>query len=394
MYNQYRYKIELRYPMTDKGEIIIDSTNIHSVGISYDYDNRNMPILLMKVAIDKNVIDDMIKNNKTKYMRLIISKYISNSKSLILENYVNDQFVYFLDNNDLNSQKDLDYSVKTKDSEDIYKIITIGLIKQELINNNKKIINGIFNGQNLMNIMMSYMTHMKILVEPMKDNNSLGNVIIPTVDTVTKFVKYMDDTYNMYDTPYRLFYDYDKTYLLSHSGNVVPSIEEKYSTIIINVNNELDENSKVQGVYIDASNRSYRIDVAAGDINLFEDTASIKSFNNIIGIDSSGNTKQVFLDLEGANNKISKTKIQKINNLERLDNMKAKIETNSIAVNVVKTDIDTSIFTINKEYYIRNYNKLEGKNGKFILASKREVYSRDKDDFAITVILVFKKIKS
>ena len=75
MNEQYRYNIEVQYEY-DKQLVVLDCTQIHSLIIDYDYDNRNMPIMFLKASIDKNILDDMIKNSTTKTITMIISKYI------------------------------------------------------------------------------------------------------------------------------------------------------------------------------------------------------------------------------------------------------------------------------------------------------------------------------
>lgn len=390
MATRYRYNIELRYLYNDK-EVIIDSSNIKNQIINYDYINNNTPVILLKVALDKNMIDDMIKNHKTKYITLKITKYEYDSSFRIDKNYINDQFVYYLDTNNLNTNKDLDYSTTTANSKDLYKIVTIGLVKQSLIDNNKILINGFFNNKPLIDILLCYLSHMKLLIEPLADNVPLGNILIPPIASVSEFLKYIDSQYSIYDTRYRFFIDIDRTYLLSSSGTAVQAKNEDYYIVIFNVSESSSLQSKNQGMYIDKTTKSYMIDLDTTDINPSEDIATNKIYDTVIGIDSNGTTKTVTLtDSVTSGN----TRIERTNNLNQIDALQNNIDNNKMIVNIVKTELDTTVFTMNKEYYIKNYNRLPGNSGKFVLTSKKEIYARDEESFIVSLILTFNKVKS
>lgn len=394
MVNQYRYDIQFQYEY-DKTLVNIDSTQIHSLMIDYDYDNRNMPIMFLKASIDKNVLDDMIKNSTTKTLTVIISKFIYNDPVKIKQNYIRDRFVYFLPK-DMNIDKDLDYSEYTKDSKDLYKSVTIGLMKMDNINNNKRLINDVFINTTLMNMILKYTSHMKLLIEPFKNNTPVDSFIVPPLTSITEYIKYLDDYFTLYPSGYRLFYDYDKTYLLSASGKLIESVGSDSYSVIINVNNTAKSESKIQGMEIDKTQKTYFIDVDAKDTNVFQDEATDKTYNTIIGIGSDGKYNKVKLATENVDLSIEKTRIERLpnNNLKIIDNLKRQIEDKSIYVNIVKTELDSSIFTINRQYIIRNFDTLGRNTGKFLLSRKREVYTLDNDNFILSCVLTFRKILS
>lgn len=392
MTERYRYNIEVQYEY-NRELVVLDSTQIHSLTIDYDYDNRNMPIMFLKASIDKNVLDDMIKNSTTKTLTIIISKFSYNQNIKIKENYIRDQFIYFLPK-DINVDKDLDYNNYTKDSKDIYKIVTIGLMKLSNITNNKVMINDVFKDTTVMNMILKYLSHMKLVIEPVSNTNNISSFIVPPVSSVTEYIKFLDDYFTLYPTGYRLFYDYNTTYLLSCSGGCVETTNNNNYSVIINVNNTVTEESKLQGMEIDRKQKTYFIEIDAKDINMFQDEATDKTYNTIIGIGSDGSSSKVKLNTENIDLSSERVRIERIpnNNLKMVNNMKRLIEDKSIYVNVVKTELDTSILTINREYIIRNFDKLGHRNGKFLLSRKREIYTLDNDNFVLSCILTFRKI--
>ena len=392
--NQYRYTIKLEY-MYDKQLVIIETAQIHSLIIDYDYDKRNMPIMFLKASIGKNVLDHMIKNSSTNNITVIVSKFIYNMTPKIEQAYIRDRFIYFLPK-DMNVDKDLDYNNYTKDAEDIYKTVTIGLMKLDNINNNKILVNDVFINTTISNMLLKYLSHMKLLIEPISNTKTIDRFIVPPITSVTNLIKYFDDYFGLYSTPYRLFYDYDKTYLLSSSGNGIAQYGDEGYSVILNVNNTTKLESKLQGVEVDRKQKAYFIDVDSKDISMYQDEATDKNFNTIITVDGNGNYKKVKLNTENIDTTKEKTLVERVHNdnLEIANKMKRIIEDKSICVNVVKTEIDTSKITINKEYIIRNFDKLGYRNGKFLLSRKREIYTLDNDNFILSCIMTFRKILS
>ena len=383
----YKYKIKLIY-MIDNKEYILDHKNIHNLLIDYDYDNKNRPTLFMKVSIDKNILDDMIKNKDTNTITLVINKYNTLSEFHIEEEYIKSQFIYFL-SEELNYQKDLDYEGTEKDTEDKFKVINLGMMKKELIDNNKVLINDVIRDTDMMNIVYKHLSHMNILIEPFVNQKPIKHFIIPPITSITSFIEYMNNYNNLYDTKYRLFFDHNRTYLLSSSGNSVKAKDEDYFSVIININNTITDDSKNQGMYTDNFTNSYIIDMDTNDIEIYKDKNIELSRNTLIGVDNEGNIKKTSI----SNNNIEKVKIERItnNNLEKINQIKEDISSNTI-INIHKVDLDSSVITINKQYIVKNYINLRENDGTYLLSRKREIYIREGDDFILSTILTLKKI--
>lgn len=387
----YKYSITIEYEL-EKDNIIKYSTNrIHNLLIDYDYINKNMPVLYLKAAIDKNVLDDMKKNIGKKTLILTVNKYLKDVKPRIEKKYIKDEFVYFLDNN-VNTRQDLDYSKKEiEEGKELHELVTIGLAKLDLINNNKKIINEVFLNTSPINMICKNLSHMKLLIEPLTNNKIMKRLIIPPLDTVTKFIKYLDDNQSLYSTKYRLFYDFDKTYLLSSSGNKVESKDEEFSSVIINIHDTIDKDSKKEGIKIDKKNKTYILEADSVDTNVLENVHTNISINNILAIGHDGETKNV--DIKSANSKIKNVKIARFrnDNLNKINEYKRDVE-NKISININKSDLDSSIFTINKEYNIRNFKNLKDKDGKYLLNRKRDIFIREGEEFKLVNLLTFDQI--
>ena len=75
--NVYKYKIEFTYDKDGK-TYVYNYERILSLIIDYDYENKNMPILLLRVGIDKSLLDHMI-SNENKTLILTIKKFDDSS---------------------------------------------------------------------------------------------------------------------------------------------------------------------------------------------------------------------------------------------------------------------------------------------------------------------------
>lgn len=389
--NSYKYNIQLTY-MMDNIEINLDYKNILTMAIDYDYEKKNMPTLLIRVGIDKSIIDHMI-SNKDNTIILSITKFKESNGIHIRKPVIKSEFFYFLDNN-MSFTDDIDYGNKeNKENKDIYKIISLGLIQKDIVLNNKTLINTVYKDTHLLDIICDVFKEKNLVVEPFVNNDDVKSLIVPPMETVTKFLMYLDDRYTFYNTPYRFFYDFNKTYLLSSSGKGVPVRNEKYNSIFIYVDNTITDKSKFDGMKEDSELKAYMINVDAAAINISVDKATTISYNQIIGVNSEGEYQSVNINsnLDG-----DRYKVTRLNNdrFDVLDNLKNELESNNIVVNIIKGELDSTVFTLNKEYYIKNYDKLADKNGKFLLSAKKEIYIKESEYFNMTTIFTLKKCPS
>ena len=389
--NSYKYNIQLTY-MMDNIEINLDYKNILTMAIDYDYEKKNMPTLLIRVGIDKSIIDHMIAN-KDNTIILSITKFKESNGIHIRKPVIKSEFFYFLDNN-MSFTDDIDYGNKeNKENKDIYKIISLGLIQKDIVLNNKTLINTVYKDTHLLDIICDVFKEKNLVVEPFVNNDDIKSLIVPPMETVSKFLMYLDDRYTFYNTPYRFFYDFNKTYLLSSSGRGVPVKNEKYNSIFIYVDNTITDKSKFDGMKEDSELKAYMLNVDAAAINISVDKATTISYNQIIGINSEGEYQSVNINsnLDGDRYKVTRLSNERF---DVLDNLKNELESNNIVINIIKGELDSTVFTLNKEYYIKNYDKLADKNGKFLLSAKKEIYIKESEYFNMTTIFTLKKCPS
>ena len=74
--------------------------------------------------------------------------------------------------------------------------------------------------------------------------------------------------------------------------------------------------------------------------------------------------------------------------------MITSVNNSAIQLLIQKTDLDSSVITMNKEFIIKTddvYDK-DRYNGRYILTRKRELYLRQDENFVMNTMLLFEKL--
>lgn len=387
----YKYYASLKY-VVENTVYDIDDTSIKTIVIDNNYDELNMPMIFITLGLYKSMANKMILNQQEGTFILDIKRCVANSDMPdLFSDYINDKFIYFIAGE---VDQGVDIDIENIETNDDDTVVTVGLLCLDHVNKNKKTMNGIVNG-NLSSLMYYATSHLPILIEPPKNNVTFENKILPPMNSVAKTLKYINSLAVFYPTQYRFFIDFDRSYLISSSGNAIKASDDDITSVLITMYHIDEPEAKIQGMITNTQQSLYEIYVNSADCELSDDNISEKSFNKITANTDSGQTSST---LSTANSSLltSKTKTIRIGNGNTglIDNMISSIDTSAIQLLIQKVDIDGSIFTINKEYIIKadNAYNTEKYNGKYLLVRKRELYIRNDDTFTMNIMLLFKKI--
>lgn len=389
----YRYTADLKYVLN--GTVYdIDTPSIKTMAIDRDYINRNMPMVFITLGVYQSLANKMRLNQDTGYFILDIKRCIYNSGNPdLFTNYISDKFIYFIA-----GDIDIDNSVEYKEDEpDENIIVTLGLLSADHVNKNKKIINGVVDGK-LSSIMYYVTSGLPVLIEPVKNNVMMKELVLPPLNSVAKALEYLNSVQVFYDTPYIFFIDFDMSYLLSSSGRSVKAKNDTITTVIMNIFHwEDDPESKIQGINTNKGQSVYQIDISSANCEISDNNLSEKLFRKINAANTSGiNTSGNIAARSSKSPIVSKSKSVRIGNDNNglLNHMIHTIDSSAVQIVVQKTDIDPDIFTINKEYHIDAYNAYGSDiyNGRYLLVRKRELYVRDDETFTSNTMLSFKKL--
>lgn len=389
----YKYTANLTYILDGKVHEI-ETTSIRTIAIDCNYDQMNMPMIFMTLGIYQSLANTMILHQDTGLFILDIKRCVSNSDMPDLySDYIYDKFIYFIAGN-IDSENTVELE---EDALDDDTTVTIGLLSLDHVNKNKKTVNGIINGK--LSSAMYYLTgHLPIVIEPPTTNVTLENVILPPVNSVNKSLEYLNSINVFYNTPYRFFIDFDQAYLISSSGRAVKAKGENISSVMITIRHEDEAESMIQGMTTNRSQALYEIIASSKDCEISDNALSEKSYSKISATNTSGSSTKTTLSTVSSGSSITpKTKTIRISNDNAglLNNLATSIDQSAVQILVQKTDIDSSVLTMNKEYIIRadeaSYNG-NTYNGRYLLTRKRELYIRDDTTFTMDVMLLFKKV--
>lgn len=379
----------------------IDFSNIKSIVTEYKYDELNMPLMYIIFNLSTKLIDKIIENNEKGVFIINIRKASETSGTDIWKDYINDTFLYFVAE-DINKTDKRDYEGNNEGREDIYKEITVGLLSQQLINNNKKTVNGIIKCNNMASAVYYVIgTNRRLVMEPFENNGPLKSIFLPPVNSVAKAIAYLNGLRTFYNTLYRYFMDYDVSYLVSSRGNKVSRKGEMINSVLIKLVNDYSSISKTQGIRISEDGQHYEIDVGAQNVELADYSTESKSYTKIRYTTTDG-TNTTYTAKENIENRnyAAKTVNVRVPNDNKGLILNPDSSSSRIYLAIDKNDLDGSIFTINKEYTINceDTHPNMGYSGKYLLRSKREIYFKSSgigsdERFVMSVLLNFEKVK-
>ena len=290
---QWKFRISGKVTTTDDdGEtksINITAENIVTLLRISDYRRKNMPTMLIRVNLDKNNYDTIIKNATNTTMHLLVEKYVritgdGNNLGATYEPYLEDDYSIFI-SNDINYNKEVDYPANST-RKDVYKEAYIGLVSKACIDANKNVANATIHNTDMMNLVASYMTSLHLLIEPFNHNPTNQQLIIPPKDTLVQIVEYLNSISVFYDTKYLFFIDEPYcTYLISRSGKGLERADQIYNDVVFRINSTNSNNLSVPGLEIDKENQRYIVDINVLDTRytIDHDTAKIiDRFESII----------------------------------------------------------------------------------------------------------------
>lgn len=395
---KYKYSIDLRYnKLKENVSYKISPKNIKSIIIDRDYVENNMPLTFLNVALDKNLIDDMILNSEKNTMVLTIYKYIDFNDSNNIQKaktvYIQSEFSYIIQEN-TNETKSIDYSGDNAERNDILRYITIGLLSIKNINDNKKTTNTTFRSTSMMNAVTYVTRHMKMVIEKFKYNKIQKELLIKPLGSVSKIIRYLNGINVFYDTQYRFFIDFDCAYLLSSSGKEVPKKGESINTILVVIRDPFKLDSAVDGMITDRKQKIYQIDVLATDADIKVNTAMEKAYTGVTGVNSNGVIGMENLKISRSASINSNNNVVRVpdNNKDMMKTIISETNNSNAAISVNKDNLDVSVITPNKRYIIRNMEENKKLNGDFILLRKREIFIPEaSNEFICNVSLDFKQ---
>lgn len=389
----YRYECELEFHGSDgKTSLEIQKEGLKYLTITHNYDEFIMPVMYMKVKLFPHVYNAMVPDQgKGKiYLNLIKTKILG-ATSNVPKSIITEEFDYYMTDNP-NTYKKLD---EVSDTEYVtYKTCFIGLIKLDLQKKNHRIFEGIYKNTNSMSLIQAATADFKTVIQPFDNNRNFELFICPTITSIGKFIGYLNSQASFYNGGYMYYMDLDKTYLRSNDGSYIDAKDGDYSTIAFMIKEVLDSQSLTTGMIEDPNNKSYIVYLSGMDAQITVN----RIINNLVGNVSSINTadgivNNAAVDTEKTTNvevPDAQTMYISIDDLAA-KNLSTRISENTVTLRIVKLDMDSKVFTPNKQYLLSNYDSNPKYCGRYYLTKKEEIYLRTGPELVCQMTVTLKK---
>ncbi len=386
----FNYIVEASF-IIDDVYYTIPNGSINSIIIDYSYDTKNMPGIYLALRLTTDLYNKMVLNSENGLLSFRLYKYNTQISAPVREPYVEDRFIYIIQS-DPNYNATLEKQTGNEDTSYLdnpnsYMSGHIGLVSLKLLEENSVLINDIIKKSNLASIVHRYTNHMKMCIEPFDNNDIIDQLIIPPINTISGFLSYLNNIKCFYKSGYRYFRDFTKTYLLSMKGNPVKDDEYDYQNIIFSVRDPLDDMSNSASIELDPTNKAYIIYVNANNVSIKSNRVAAKKYNTVMSVDTVGNIEELELDIPEYAESSKKYIFERIyeGNKDFPNNTKTTLESGSFIVSIVKNEIDASLISPNKQYYIKSHDLNREYDGKYVLASKKEIFYRNDSSYVCTI---------
>ena len=128
---------------------------------------------------------------------------------------------------------------------------------------------------------------------------------------------------------------------------------------------------------------SYVITIDSSRVTIDTNTTKEKSYNKIVGVTTDGKVSQYDINIPKNKYSTEKVKIQRVNNenTRSISAQKNALERTNVMMKIVKTELDGSMITPNKEYIIKNKTENRKYDGRYLLVSKKEILLKQEGIF-------------
>ena len=393
----YKYKITLIYLDKKKGKNIpIKTERISSVAIDFDYSRNTMPVALASVALDRRFRDNLIKDMDENTFSMRIQKRCETGDKIWVDYIKTLEFKYFID---VEYNKHHDYKFQESERDDEFVETGIVMLPVNPLRNNKKIKNTNIFDTDMSTIIANFTFPLgKMLMQPIQYNKKISQIILPkTLTTIKQSLEFFNSQVSaFYDTMYRFFIDYDKSYLIDSSGKAVVEKTETLTQVYIDVLELKDLHPTYEyGMATEYRKNRYYIPTGIQAVSGSDPAYNVTSQNytKIVGVDADGNRVDYDMDITGKGNKTA-TKVINVenNNLKYVQNLASMYKSSVTTVHFSKNDLDSSVLTMNKEYRIKFRGENAPKTGRYILNRKREYYVQDDGRFRMSTTMSLNKV--
>lgn len=392
----YKGSIKVTFLYKGKTKIVINDDQIVYLMIESNYNNSHiLPIIYLSVSIDNDLYNKITEDSSASKFNINIKKKNAMSKSSVQQKVISENFNYVTSSNSVNytsilneGAKEVSGNSKTASNDQSYRTLMIGLVSIKQTNALRKNFNGIYNNIDTSTLLAIALEGTETIVETPKHNTNYESYYVSPVTTRFQMINALFKRNPFYDTQFRYFMDFDRSYLLSKDGKAVQVAKGTPQNVIIDIKDITDTDAYKEG--FTEANGSYVVYINSSDVSIIENNSTEKVTTNIVAVDDD-TSGTLSTGIDGNTSEDSDTKVTYVraNNAKVVRN---DIESNNVLIQLIKRNIDTAIFTPNRSITIRNFVGNEKFNGNYVLLSKKEVYKLNAGEFTIACTVSLSRV--
>ena len=281
---------------------------------------------------------------------------------------------------------------------DSRKAVDLYFYKMDDLINSKNVVNEIFSGNNMVNILVSLLSangFNKILMSPCDNDGSFNQVIIKPMNLI-EVPNYLEDNYGIYASGAIKFFDYRCVYLLNKSGHPQCYEPNEYKKTIFSINETKFGEAKMSGTGAEDKNKEYHIfpdpsRVSTGNNSIFNDHIN---GNNMLMINAGSSS----VSTVGGTGKQYGSGVTKVTQNNNSNAYLGKQHMNNIADNngilkILLSDFYTKAVTPNKEFIFNfnDYRLRSGYSGYYRMTESNFHFKKSGNVFLVTGDFTFIK---
>ena len=388
----FKYECEISFNSSDGTSFDIPSPVIRYIVINRDFETKVMPLIYLGINLEPKYYNKMVPEQGTSKIHMNLYRTMVESTSSAPKSVIYDEFDYFM------SDDPDSYSVTdtiADDSGQSYKRCFIGLVKLDLLKQNQKSFEGVFKDTNSTSLVQSATSDMKMVIQPFHYNTKFKTFVCPKITTVGQFIAYLNSKSSFYKGSYTYFMDFDKTYLRSNDGSYIDAKDGDFKFIAFDIRDLTSYQSLATGIVEDKSQDAYIIYVTGNDAKITIDRVTSTNIGDVEAVNTATGTTidAAAVNTEEVTNIGSggSTLVRATEDPHAADSAAAIISENANTLSITKMDMDSRIFTLNKQYLLCNYENNPKYCGVYYMIKKEEIYLRVGDDLRCSITIVMKK---
>lgn len=406
----FRFKVKLAFKKSKRAQPeYIKQEFIKYIVIENVYTNRIMPVIYVSMSVTAKMYNDIYtaqnkkQEGKKSTARFVLSiqrfnKLVKNAK--FVTSLQDEDFDFIISNENPNYETEIEEA--DRDADVAFKTITVALLSINLLNairternpDGSVIVSGVF-GNIDMNTLIGKVfegiseNNIKCVIKVPSHNTEFkdGSLIIPPMNSRNQVLKYLFDRAPFYNTPYTFFLDFGRAYLLDREQNGVKVKDNTYHDVKFFVKEVYKYESYKEG--ITKENKNYIVYINPARAVIKPNRKQDKVTNKIVTVDENAQVEEVDIDKNKNEDTDKRYAFKRGGNALLYKNI---ANSNQVEIVLVKTDIDASIFTPNKRYYISLYGKYAKYNGFYTMTFRKEVLYNNSGQYKANVEFGFKNI--